>query len=61
MKKKKWTNPLLTVLVRGKPEEKILAGGICKTGIVSGPGSGWAWCNSGCADEFAPCINTGST
>jgi hypothetical protein len=31
MPKKKWLTPLLTVLVRGKPEEKVLVG--CK-----GPG-----------------------
>jgi hypothetical protein len=56
--KKKWTAPLLTVVVRGKPEEMVLA--MCKTGSKSG-GNGyvgfnincdWAepsnWCFGGC-------------
>jgi len=44
MRKKKWSTPLLTILVRGKPEERALTA--CKTG-ASGPGSNW----SGCLDE----------
>ena len=36
MPKKKWERPLLIVLVRGKPEERVLAG--CKGTIAWGPG-----------------------
>ncbi len=34
--KKKWASPLLTVVVREKPEERVL--GSCKAFVVSGSG-----------------------
>ncbi|MFH1088218.1 MAG: hypothetical protein V1719_00015 [Patescibacteria group bacterium] len=41
--KKKWTRPLLTVLVRGKPEERVLGG--CKM----------AWGSQGANNENTGC------
>ena len=36
-KKKKWTTPLLTVVVKGKPEERVLVG--CKNTEVTSIGA----------------------
>ncbi len=36
MPKKKWERPQLIILVKGKPEERVLAG--CKGTTVWGPG-----------------------
>lgn len=51
--KKKWTTPLLTVLVRGQPEERLLAA--CKDAwnmVGSGPTS--SFCS--CATSSGPCV-----
>lgn len=37
MEKKKWTTPILIVLVRERPEEGVLLG--CKTGIYGASGA----------------------
>lgn len=37
MKKKKWTTPMLVVLVRGRPEEMVLSA--CKWGPPDGAGA----------------------
>lgn len=45
MGKKKWDKPELIVLVRGKPEERVLSA--CKTTMVAGPGPLFsAWCQT---------------
>ena len=50
MRKKKWQNPQLIVLVRGKPEEAVLTA--CKTTMLSDtPANGNAGCD---ADPGAP-------
>jgi len=36
-KKKKWDKPKLIILIRGKPEERVLMG--CKGGVFANPGS----------------------
>ena len=51
-KEKKWVRPMLTVLVRDEPRERILQG--CKTGV--GPGSDVA----GPLSEFYLCWERGS-
>lgn len=43
MRKKKWITPVLTVLVKGAPEESVLAG--CKHGGVGGPSNYNSSCN----------------
>ena len=42
MRKKKWATPLLTVLVRGKPEERVLCA--CKSTSLSGSGDTQSLC-----------------
>ncbi len=42
--KQPWSRPELIVLVRGKPEERVLSA--CKTVIVSGPGTSDAACDT---------------
>jgi hypothetical protein len=54
MRKKKWTTPRLTVLVRGKPEESVLCA--CKGGFA-GPTSNTANCTGG-APSCAVCNST---
>jgi hypothetical protein len=49
MRKKKWITLVLTVLVRGKPEENCLVG--CK-----GSGGGPANSNSNCVQALMSCI-----
>ena len=42
-KKIKWGKPKLIVLVRGEPDERVLAA--CKMeGLSKGPGNAWGWC-----------------
>jgi hypothetical protein len=56
MRKKKWTTPILTVLVRGNPEEKVLAG--CKVGAaIPNPGGPQARNFQPCTDFSAGCTN----
>ncbi len=45
-KKKKWDKPMLTVLTRGKPEERVL--GACKGSYAGGGGVGLNVCFIGC-------------
>lgn len=40
--KKIWTAPLLTVVVRGEPEERVL--GACKINYPGGPGPSYNAC-----------------
>lgn len=50
MRKKKWSTPLLTVLVRGKPEERALSG--CKHYTAGGgPESNVEICRT-----ISPCV-----
>jgi len=49
MEKRKWTQPQLVVLTRGKPEEAVLE--TCKYGTTipdSGPSSNYRDCNLSC-------------
>lgn len=52
MKKRPWATPQLTVLVRGKPGERVLD--FCKTlgggGTYIGPGLSNSQCAVGCAE-----------
>jgi len=57
MPKKKWERPQLIVLVRGKPEEMVMAG--CKScggmGPFTGPANTWFACSTAPV-ECAMCI-----
>jgi hypothetical protein len=48
--KKTWLRPELVVLVRGRPEEAVLAG--CKIGGSSGPANH----NKACRGKGTPCL-----
>ncbi len=52
--KKKWEKPELVVLVRGRPEEGVLA--TCKTGYIQG-GAGPTNARDGCIYPLGQCGN----
>ncbi len=54
--KKKWEKPELVVLVRGRPEEGVLA--TCKEGYVAGSGSGSYSTHGKCLDACSACNAT---
>jgi len=56
MRKKKWSTPLLTVLVKSKPEERVLVG--CKGTMAGGPGDAAALCVAMPAGVCNPCSST---
>jgi len=54
MPKKKWSIPCLTVLVKGKPEERVLM--FCK-GSGGGPHDLWASCEGWTGGCFENCAS----
>lgn len=59
MPKKKWTKPELIILLKGRPEEAILAG--CKGGDTAGPQSDYELCDSAITECSGQCDAITST
>lgn len=56
-KKPKWAKPKLTVLVRSKQAEAVLAG--CKLlNVATGPSNAYLWCDLSCSPACVATVPT---